>query len=315
MSRLILIAIIFVLASSVFSEGFVNDFLRMDTDIRSSGMGSCNIASTGAAALFGNPAYIGIGDIAFIGHERLYDGLLIADAAGLSLNFVGPGNFAIGAIYVGGGGIEVTGLPNPAAPISAQNRPYVISEKGHHDFALVPGYSIPVGKDLRIGAAAGAVYRHNVDDNAFGVSFRAGAGWSPIQNLDIGAVVGDASYISWNTGTSEIGAPSFSVGSGYEAVLGAGFGAMVCAEGSYSIQEKLFEGFAGIELSYKELFAIRGGFNNHNFTAGADLRIFDGLRAGASLSIHEDLPISYRIGLSLREFGKVLNETDEIPES
>ncbi|MGC9315155.1 MAG: hypothetical protein ACP5G4_05925, partial [bacterium] len=93
--------------------------------------------------------------------------------------------------------------------------------------------------------------------------------------------------------------------------IGAGFAATLCAGGSYSLQEELVEGSAGLEVAYRDLFALRGGISDRHFTAGANLRIFDGFRAGAALSIQEDLPISYRIGLSMTRKGDTAPDTAE----
>lgn len=304
MKNIFVIVMLTGLISFVGAISFVNDFLRMDTDIRSSSMGGSMFVSRGASGIFNNPATVGTGDFLFFGHEQLYDGLLISDAAGIEFHIGGPGDFALGAIYTGGSGIKTTELPDPDAPVSATNQPYETGEESHHDIALVPAYAIQYGDNLRIGGAAGLILRDMVDATGYGMLASAGVDWMPVHKLHLGAILSNMSYTTWSTGTSEFGMPSLNLGGSYEIGIGAGFGALISAGGSYSIQEKSLQGSSGLEISYKDLFAVRGGISERDFTAGADLRIFEGFRAGAALAIHEDLPISYRIGLSMSRTGE-----------
>ncbi len=307
-----IISILFLLlliTVSVSGDSFVNDFLRLDSDIRSAAMGGCGMASRGASGLFGNPAGIGTGsETAFIGHEQLYQGLLISDAAGMEFKIGGPGDFAIGMLYTGGGGIKVTDVPDPSIPVSAQNRPFEVAEKGHHDFALLPGYAMNIGENFRAGISTGLIYRYLADTTAFGGSACVGINWTPVRKLVFGANLKHLSYLSWSTGSSEFGAPTFAIGGRYDSELGAGFAAAICSEAAYSFQEKLIEGCGGIEISYNDFFSLRGGLSDGRITAGADLRVFDRLKVGAALSVHGDLPLSYRIGATI-DGGRIL-ETD-----
>ncbi len=297
--------------SGTFASSFVNDFLQMDTDIRSSAMGGCPFASRGASAIFNNPAVIGSGDFLFFGHEQLYDGLLISDAAGIEINIGGPGDFALGALYTGGSGIKTTELPDPGAPVSASNRPLETGEESHHDIALVPAYAVQYGDNLRFGASTGLIFRDLVETTGYGALASLGADWTPLRNFHLGVILSNASYTTWSSGSSEFGAPSMVVGGSYGMPIAAGFNAELCAGGCYSLQEELIEGSTGLEISYKDLFAVRGGISDNDFSAGADLRIFKGFRAGAALSVHEDLPVSYRIGLSMSRGGEISPESSE----
>ncbi len=305
------IIVVFLLAIVFLSaDSFVNDFLHMDSDIVSSAMGGSPFASRGASGIFNNPATIGNGNFLFFSHEQRYNGLLISDAAGIELKIGGPGDFAIGVLYAGGSGINTTALPDPTSPVSPTNRPYLIGEESHHDAALIPGYAIRIGEGIRIGASAGFIFRDLVDIRGYGAVASFGADWNPVHNLHLGAIFGKANYISWGSGTSEFGAPSLELGGNYTFDIGAGFAASLCTGGSYSLQEKLFEASSGLEISYRDYFSVRGGLSERDFTAGADLRIFEGFRAGASMSIQEDLPISYRVGLSMARRGSFSKSSD-----
>lgn len=305
MKNIYIIIIFLIAVISLHADSFVNDFLRMDSDIVSSAMGGSPFASSGASGVFNNPATVGSGDFLFFAHEQRYNGLLISDAAGIELKIGGPGDFAIGILYAGGSGINTTALPDPSAPVSANNRPYITGEESHHDAALIPCYAINLSESFRIGASAGFIFRDLIDVRGYGAVATFGADWNPVRNLHVGAILDKANYISWGTGSSEIGAPSLNMGGIYSFDIGAGFAATLCAGGSYSIQEKLFEAASGLEISFRDYFSVRGGLSERDFTAGADLRIFEGFRAGASMSIQEDLPISYRIGLSMARRGEI----------
>jgi PPE-repeat protein len=274
----------------------VNDFLNLDYDIRSSGMGGSAISSTGASAIFGNPSRLFLdGELAFASHEQLYDGLVMTDAAGASFK-IGKGIFGAGFLFAGGDGIKVTAIPNPELPVSAQNRPYIIEEKGHYDFALLAGYAIPFREKFCFGASVGTVYRKLVYNNALGGEMSLGANWAVRNDISLGLALKNISYVSWNTGANEFGAPNADFGLAYRKKFGEKFDIGICADGIYFPQGSGFSGSAGIEMTYSKLVSLRVGTKNCGFAAGGDIRIMPNLRVGASMNLHTDLPVSYRVG-------------------
>ncbi|RKZ30196.1 hypothetical protein DRQ36_06380, partial [bacterium] len=160
-------------------------------------------------------------------------------------------------------------------------------------------YALPLTDNINIGASCAVFFRRHVDATAYGGASTVGIDWKILPVLDIGFAFANFGYTTWNTGKSEFGAPSLTLGAQFDSQISAGFSGAVCAEGRFSPQESLFEGFAGAEVSYADIIAIRGGVNNGRFTAGADLRIIRGLRVGAAMGFHYDLPLSYRIGATL----------------
>jgi hypothetical protein len=298
--RIILLTALIVAVPVLFGESYVADFLSLDSDFSSAGLGGSNFYGGGATAVFCNPAMVMKADGVryYASHEGLFGGLAIADAAGALIR-TPRGDVAIGAIYVGGGGIEVTKLPDPTKPVGPDNRPYSVGEKGHHDIAIGAGYSLSVMEGLSIGASAGGIFRRLVDSDGYGGFASVGVDWVAARGLRFGAVASNASYVSWETGNSEFGAPEFLIGGAFSRDFDSGVGGMIVGEVGFLTSSSNIELSAGAEVSYRSLAAIRLGTENGGLTAGADLAIFPGIRVGAAMTTHTELPISYRFGLNV----------------
>ncbi|MCD6502420.1 hypothetical protein J7L01_07435 [bacterium] len=265
----------------------------MDSDYISAGLGGSNFGIGGAPAIFGNPARIGdYGPRYYGSHENLFGGMAMADAAGLLV-----GDIAIGAIYLGGGGIEVTELPDPTEPVGPSNRPYSIGERGHHDLAFGAGYSFRLRDGIELGASGGGIFRRLIESDAFGGFGSVGFDWVAAQGLHLGAL-SSASFVSWDTGKSEFGLPDFLLGGSYERDLGSDFSGKIVAEGRFTDAAAL-EFSAGAEVSYNSLVALRFGTDNGGLTAGADISILPNIRVGAAMTTHSELPLSYRFGVNI----------------
>lgn len=296
-----IISILFLFFAYAFAVSYVNDFLDIDADHIALSLGGSRMSSEGSSALFGNPARIFSSEkFVHISHEQIFDGLAISDAGAYRFS-LGEGRMAVGFIYVGGKGINVTALPDSNAPISPQNIPYIVEEKGHHDFAILCGYSLPVKQRVSVGASGAIIYRNLVDKTGYGLGTSFGAEWKPTRDLSLGSALRNTSFVSWQTGANEFGAPSVALAGRYDRKLGANFAGALCLETQYLLQSQTVEVFGGAEIIYANIIAIRGGIKNGAFTAGAELKIAKGLRIGASLNRHEELPISYRIGLTLEK--------------
>ena len=290
-------------ASVVPADSFVADFLRMDSDIRSAAMGGSRMTARGASAIFGNPARANSDEFGgFAAHEQLYDGLLISDALGAVIPGR-KGDFSLGILYAGGSGIWRTELPNPDLPPGVDNLPEAVEEESHHDIALAGGYSRYINPEVTAGASVGGVYRYLADESAYGGFLSAGVEWRPLIGLSLGAAADRMGFYSWSTGKSEFGIPELAASAEYSADIGAGFSGAAVTELRYLPAESEIEGFAGGEVSYPGIFALRAGSNNGNLAAGAEISLLPNLAVGASISLHSDLPHSYRIGLTYSRHG------------
>lgn len=279
------------------ATSFVNDFLLVDNDVRAKALGGCISSSRGVSALFGNPSRIGYSnEIAFLSHEQLYQGLVSSDALGIRFP-VPDGYAAIGLSYIGGSGIIITDIPDPDSPVSENNRPYKIDEEGHHDVALTTGYSRYFSDKISAGIALSGFYRDHANSIAKGASVTLGGDYSYNDNLSLTVNLNNLGFSSWETGTNEIAFLSLGIGGIYNYSLGSNFGGIICFDGRYFPNEKVTEGYAGGEIVYSDLFALRAGIDNGQFTAGAGLSIIPNIDIDIALSLHEALPISYRVGL------------------
>jgi len=289
----------FVLAQFAMGEAFVADFLSADCDMISVGFGGSSFIEGGATSVFGNPAMANIsGPRFYASHEGLYGNLLVSDALGGTIR-TPRGNLALTALYLGGGGIDVTALPDPDAPVGPNNRPYSTETKGHHDLALGGAFAIPINRNISIGLSAGGMFRALIDETAFGGFASAGLDWEAKPNLHLGFVAANISAGSWSTGTNEFGPPDLRVGGNYRVNLGSGFVGRITSEVALVTSAKYLEYSAGAEVSYRSIVAFRAGTDNGAVSAGADFSVFKGITVGAALTTHSELPISYRFGINV----------------
>ncbi|MCK5832683.1 hypothetical protein KAH81_03335, partial [bacterium] len=231
-------------------------------------------------------------------HEGFYGNLIISDAVG-ALVPLRKRNLALGVIYLGGGGINITELPDPSQPVGPDNLPYIVDTKGHHDLALGAAYAYSLNRGISLGASGGGVYRSLIDQKAYGVFVSLGLDWAPIQNMHLGFIVANSSYISWSTGTNELRTPDISTGCSFNKDLGSNFSSKVTAELSYVISGALLEYSVGAGISYKSMVDFMAGLDDGSITAGADFALFPGILIGASMTTHRELPVSYRFGINL----------------
>ena len=211
---------------------------------------------------------------------------------------------AFSLLRLGGGGIKITGLAD-------SNRVILLREESHADYAFLFSYSHPIRPNFFWGANLKLIYRHMVDNSAFGLGADLSFLAKPYPFLTLGANLMDITptLLFYDNGTTETITPTtkFSFGINHQikdfSFLFAS-DADVRYEGrkfsaQYWVGEVSWDMHYGIEIGYRKNLAARLGFDQGDFTAGAGFLIRQFGLDIAFLS-HDQLDNTYRISLFVR---------------
>jgi len=191
-----------------------------------------------------------------------------------------------------------------------------ISEFSDQDWAVYLSFAKRHSSKFSYGASVKIIRRSLAEFSATGIGFDIGAQYSPSENIFFGANIQDitTTLVAWSTGRNELISPTVKIGAGYRFEL---FGGTLTPVLDIDIR---FEGrdFAsnlnlgpisadfheGFEYNYKNIFAIRAGYNDiKQFTIGAGIKLpklsIDYSFARFSDSEDERLPDTHRISLTL----------------
>ena len=161
-----------------------------------------------------------------------------------------------------------------------------ITEFSNQDWAFYLTFAKRESEDFNYGANIKIIRRTIAAYSAWGVGFDAGATYSPMEKLYLGANLQDitTTMVAWSTGRNELISPTAKVGAAYEVEFLSGvitpavdldirfenrqFASMV------HLGPISFDGHVGFEYNFKNIFAVRAGYNDvHQFTIGAGVKL------------------------------------------
>ncbi len=300
----------FAFFSSSHATKYAGEFLSLGVGAKALGMGGAfvGVADDGTASYW-NPSGLCQLDQKQLSlmHAETFGSLLNHDFIAFALPLqrrLSNSAIAFSLLRLGGGGIKITGLRE-------DNTPYVLSEESHADYAFLFSYSRPIRPKIFWGANLKLIYRHVVDNSAFGLGADLSFLAKPYSFLTLGANLMDitSTLLFWDTGTTETITPTtkFGLAINHEikdfSLLFAS-DADVRYEGrkfsaQYWVGEVSWDMHYGVEILYRKLVAARLGFDQGDFTAGAGFLIRQFGLDIAFLS-HDQLDNSYRISLFVR---------------
>ncbi len=155
------------------------------------------------------------------------------------------------------------------------------------DWAFMVTYSKRQNEKLSYGVNMKIISESLAEGSAWGIGFDAGAVYSIRPNFRIGANLMDitTTYLAWNTGTKELITPTAKVGSSYDIPI-FGTGRITPAmDFDVRFENRQYASLAhvgpvsvdmhaGLEYGFKDLFAIRVGYNDvKQLTLGAGIKL------------------------------------------
>ncbi len=182
------------------------------------------------------------------------------------------------------------------------------------DWVVYGSYARQHSEDLFYGANVKLIRRNVGEFHGTGIGFDVGVQYLAAKNLVLGANLQDATttLVSWNTGTNELISPTLKLGAAYyfeifNGILTPAVGTDVRFENRrfssvVNVGPVSFDPQAGIEFDYKNIVAVRAGYNeigNLTLGAGIHLRKLDIDYSFAKFDANDQLGSTHRISLRL----------------
>ncbi|MBW7889100.1 MAG: PorV/PorQ family protein [Bacteroidetes bacterium] len=340
MKKLFLLFLFLPLAA--FSGGtvigkYAGEFMSIGIGGRALGLGSAYAAlANDVTAGYWNPA--GLARITYpefsLMHDERFGNLVNYDYAGFAVPYGSnilnsetgekeyrASSFGFSVIRLG-----VDGIPDTRKALADSNGNGImdgderldynaITYFNASDYAIYFSYAKQHSENFFYGVNVKLIRRNLGDIHGNGIGFDLGALFLPAENISLAANLQDAAttLVAWSTGTNELISPTLKLGAAYFLELFGGrltpaLGADVRFEnrkfssvahlGPISVDPQ-----AGIEFDYKNLVAVRAGYNdigNLTLGAGIHLRKLDIDYSFAKFNAADQLGNTHRISLRLR---------------
>lgn len=302
----VLAVILFTQVSSVVAQGvgltigkYANDFLSIGVGGRALGMGSAFTAvANDVTAGYWNPA--GLSRIRFpeimLMHDQRYGDVVSYNYGAAAMSLSKDETVGVSAILLTVSGIpntQLAGLDASGNPINPASGDFgslnrldysKITFFGETDVALIGSYARKSGDNFAYGANVKFIRRSIGSTYGTGIGFDVGAIYTPVKNLDLGANLQNATttVVAWTTGTTEVETPVLAAGAAYHLAVGPAT-ILPAVDLLFNIDNMRSSSAvhlgplsadlrAGAEVNYKNVIAIRGGYNEvKQFTVGAGI--------------------------------------------
>ncbi len=311
---------------------YAGDFMAIGVGGRPLGMGGAFVAiANDVTAGYYNPAGLALINYPEISlmHDERYGSLVNYDYAAVAIPYDTDMSFGLSIMRLGVDGIpdtrnalidrntgQVITDPNFINSPSAGLDYSQITEFSDQDWAFYFTFAKRYNKKLYYGANAKVIYRSIAEYSAYGIGFDVGAWYAVTDKFSVGANLQDitTTIVAWSTGRNELITPTAKLGAAYRIpFLGGTF--MPAADFDVRFEGRKYSAnvyvgpvsvnmHAGFEYNYKNIFMVRGGYNDVNqFTIGAGIKLpklnIDYSFARFSESAADRLPDTHRISLIL----------------
>ena len=191
-----------------------------------------------------------------------------------------------------------------------------ITEFSNTDWAAYLTFAKRISDNFSWGANVKIIRRDLAEYSATGIGFDLGMFYSPAQNLYLGANVQDitTTLVAWSSGRNELITPTAKIGAAYSLdFLGGNLMPAIDCDmrfenrqyaSTFHVGPVSFDMHAGLEYNFKNIFEVRGGYNDvKQFTIGAGIHLpklqIDYSFARFSQSEVDRLPDTHRISIIL----------------
>ena len=281
------------------ATGYAGEFLALGAGGRGLALGGAYVALVDdATAGYWNPAALtGTKRTLHIMHSQRFAGLVSHDFAAVNFNeFLFFNGFSIGFLRLGVNDIAFTTLPNPTAPVSADNRPQIASTESSSDYALYVSGGHRLSERLDAGISVKLLYRNVASFTAYGTGLDVGARFRLNQHVIVAAVVRDVTTtpIVWNTDTTDRIRPSLNFGISFSRDLGSGIAniAIGSRAGGDAKNHSADPLLAGVEYDLGKL-SLRAGLQEGQQTLGVGIKARGALQLDVAYQRHDDLEATY----------------------
>jgi len=315
-------------AQVVFSK-YAGEFMAIGVGGRGMSMGGAQVASSmDVTSAYWNPAglaHMNYPQISLM-HEEHFGNLVNYNYGAVALPYGDDMTFGISVIRLSVDDLDDTrnalidivtkeviyDITNPRAKID----PSRITKFNNTDWAFYISFAKRSSSDFYWGANVKIIRRDIAEFSAMGIGFDFGAVYKPFDNFFLGANIQDVTttMVAWSTGRTELVTPTAKIGAAYNydllgGILTPALDFDVRFENrrfasNFHVGPVSFDMHAGLEYNFRNLFAIRGGYNDvKQFTVGAGVRLpklnIDYSFARMNRAENDRLPDSHRISLIL----------------
>ncbi|MFQ6031981.1 MAG: PorV/PorQ family protein [Candidatus Zixiibacteriota bacterium] len=289
---------------------YAGEFLSLGVGAKALGMGGAFVGvANDVTASYWNPSGLCQLDQKQLSlmHAETFGSLLNQDFISFALPLeekFSNSSVAFSLLRLGGGGIKITGLRDSSTVI-------LLREKSHADYAFFFSYAHPIRPNFFWGANLKLIYRHVVDNSAFGLGADLSFLARPFSFLTLGASLMDITptLLFYDNGTTETITPTTKFGLGIKKEI-RDFSFLFASDADvryegrkfsaqYWVGEISWDMHYGIEIGYRKNLAARLGFDQGDLTAGAGFLIRQFGLDIAFLS-HDQLDNTYRISLFVK---------------
>ncbi|RJP73570.1 MAG: type IX secretion system membrane protein PorP/SprF [Ignavibacteriales bacterium] len=306
---------------------YAGEFMAIGVGGRSSGMGGAFVAvANDVTAGYWNPAALASVNYPQISlmHEEHFGNLVNYNYGSVAIPYEKDMSFGFSVIRLGVDGIpdtrnagwDVNG--DGVIDLSSGDRikTDLITEFNTSDWAFFFTFAKKYSDDFYYGANVKFIIRDIAEYSAYGVGFDVGAWYTPMEKLYLGANLQDitTTLVAWSTGRNELITPTAKIGAAYQ--FDFSFGRIMPAvdfdvrfenrkfASQFNIGPVSFDPHFGLEYGFKNLFAVRAGYNDvKQFTIGAGVKLpklnIDYSFARFAMSKEDRLDDSHRISLIL----------------
>jgi hypothetical protein len=280
---------------------YENDFLAIGVGGRALGMGSAYTSiANDVTAGYWNPAglsRIEYPEIMLMHDQRYADAVSFNYGAGaMSLSKTETVGISLIVLNVSGipntqgAGVDANGNPIPPTDDYTGGLSRINDSKvtffSATDLALIGSYAKRAAPDFSYGANVKFIRRSLGSAYATGIGFDIGVMYTPFTNFNLGANLQNATttVLAWTTGTTEVAPPTLATGASYTLNIGplAATPALdllfnannLGASSTVHLGPLSADVRAGAELSYKNVVALRAGYDEvKQFTVGAGIHL------------------------------------------
>lgn len=308
---------------------YAGEFMALGVGGRALSMGGAQVAVVNdVTAGYWNPAGLALMQYpqAVLMHEEHFGDLVNYNYAAVAIPYGNDMSFAVSAIRLSVDGIPDTreslidastgeviyDITHPFARIDYSR----ITEFSNADWAVYFSFAKKQADNFYWGANVKIIRRDIAEFGATGIGFDVGAIYKPYDRFTIGANIQDVTttLVAWSTGRNELITPTAKVGAAYEldffgGILTPALDLDIRVENrqyssNFNIGPISFDMHTGFEYNYRDIFALRGGYNDvKQFTVGAGIKLpkltIDYSFARFNESDSNRLPDTHRISLIL----------------
>ncbi len=268
-------------------EDYAGEFLELGVGARSLALGGAGTAiSEDATAGYWNPAGLNVLKFPMVTamHETRFDGTVQYDYGAFAAPLNSTSSAALSILHIGVSNI----LDTRNALIDLNNNGQLdpgeyldyskVSTFSNYDWIAILSYAKMVNPELSWGVNAKLIdVRLDPQTTGSGIGLDFGARYKPNDALTLAAVAEDVTttLLSYTTGTKELVSPTIILGGAYEWNITSDGNHRLMPTADIDLRfenrgqdAQLYAGTAsadfheGLEYQYKNLFAIRGGYND-----------------------------------------------------